>query len=128
MHVTAEKLDLEDTLQEPQDDDQLDVESLSRDDTRRAIYAMLFASDRPLSASRISEALYDVDPHIVESLLGELRDKIDRILAHCKYPLHTSLLEGMNNKIKVIKRMAYGYRDQDYFFLKIRAAFPGIPG
>jgi transposase len=58
----------------------------------------------------------------------QLRDKIDGVLAHCKYPLHTSLLEGMNNKIKVIKRMAYGYRDEDYFFLKIRAAFPGIPG
>ncbi|MFQ5503136.1 MAG: ISL3 family transposase [Phycisphaerae bacterium] len=58
----------------------------------------------------------------------QLRDKIDGILAHCKYPLHTSLLEGMNNKIKVIKRMAYGYRDEDYFFLKIRATFPGIPG
>ena len=57
-----------------------------------------------------------------------LRDKIDGVLAHCQYPLHTSLLEGMNNKIKVIKRMAYGYRDEDYFFLKIRAAFPGIPG
>jgi transposase len=26
----------------------------------------------------------------------------------------------------VIKRMAYGFRDDDYFFLKIRAAFPGI--
>lgn len=58
----------------------------------------------------------------------QIREKIDGILAHCKYPLHTSLLEGMNNKIKVIKRMAYGYRDEDYFFLKIRAAFPGIPG
>ena len=58
----------------------------------------------------------------------QLRDKIEGILSHCKYPLHTSLLEGMNNKIKVIKRMAYGYRDEDYFFLKIRAAFPGIPG
>ena len=34
----------------------------------------------------------------------------------------------MNNKIKVIKRMAYGYRDEDYFFLKIRDAFPGIRG
>ncbi|MBD0167690.1 MULTISPECIES: transposase, partial [Gammaproteobacteria] len=37
----------------------------------------------------------------------------------------TSVLEGMNNRIKVIKRMAYGYRDTAYFFLKIRAAFPG---
>ena len=30
-----------------------------------------------------------------------------------------------NNKIKVIKRMAYGFRDDEYFFLKIRAAYPG---
>ncbi|MBA6418862.1 transposase, partial [Pseudomonas sp. 5Ae-yellow] len=37
----------------------------------------------------------------------------------------TGQLEGINNKIKVIKRMAYGYRDTDYFFLKIKAAFPG---
>lgn len=58
----------------------------------------------------------------------QLREKMDGILAHCKYPLHTSLLEGIMNKIKVIKRMAYGFRDDEYFFLKIRAAFPGIPG
>ena len=45
--------------------------------------------------------------------------------ATATYALHTSQLEGINNKIKVIKRMAYGYRDDDYFFLKIRAAFPG---
>ena len=32
---------------------------------------------------------------------------------------------GVNNRIKVIKRMAYGFRDVDYFFLKIKAAFPG---
>lgn len=49
------------------------------------------------------------------------------ILAHCRYPLSTGFLEGMNNKIKVMKRMAYGYRDLDYFFLKLRAAFPGNP-
>ncbi|MEE1286686.1 MAG: transposase, partial [Ruminobacter sp.] len=27
---------------------------------------------------------------------------------------------GMNNKIKVAKRIAYGYRDEDYFFTLIR--------
>lgn len=56
-----------------------------------------------------------------------LKARIDGVLAHCRWPLHTSLLEGINNKIKVIKRMAYGFRDDDYFFLKVRAAFPGIP-
>ena len=55
-----------------------------------------------------------------------LRGYLYGILAHCRWPLHTSLLEGINNKIKVIKRMAYGFRDDAYFFLKIRAAFPGI--
>lgn len=49
------------------------------------------------------------------------------IISHCRYPLNTALVEGINNKIKVIKRMAYGYRDDYYFFLRIRAAFPGIP-
>lgn len=48
------------------------------------------------------------------------------ILAHCRWPLGTNLVEGINNKIKVIKRMAYGFRDDAYFFLKIRAAFPGL--
>jgi transposase len=56
-----------------------------------------------------------------------LKVKLAGILAHCQYPLHTGVLEGMNNKIKVIKRMAYGFRDDAYFFLKIRAAFPGNP-
>lgn len=48
------------------------------------------------------------------------------ILAHCRWPFGTSIVEGINNTIKVIKRMAYGYRDDAYFFLRIRAAFPGI--
>ncbi|CAJ8609894.1 ISBma1, transposase [Burkholderia pseudomallei] len=49
------------------------------------------------------------------------------IVARCRHPLNTSVVEGINNTIKVIKRRAYGYRDEQYFFLKIRAAFPGIP-
>lgn len=33
--------------------------------------------------------------------------------------ISTGPLEGMNNKIKVLKRRAYGYRDMEYFKLKI---------
>jgi len=50
---------------------------------------------------------------------------LEGILSSTRHRLNTSVLEGMNNRIKVIKRMAYGYRDTAYFFLKIRAAFPG---
>lgn len=54
-----------------------------------------------------------------------LRPYLQGIIASARHRLSTSVLEGMNNRIKVIKRMAYGYRDADYFFLKIKAAFPG---
>ena len=57
----------------------------------------------------------------------KLAEHLPGILAHCLHPLSTGFLEGMNNRIKVMKRMAYGYRDTDYFFLKLRAAFPGNP-
>jgi len=56
-----------------------------------------------------------------------LAKRIKDILSHCRWNLNTSILEGINNKIKVLKRIAYGYRDEAYFFLKIRAAFPGNP-
>lgn len=55
----------------------------------------------------------------------QLEGYLPGILAHCRFPLHTGIVEGVNNKIKVLKRMAYGYRDDEYFFLRIRAAFPG---
>ena len=45
------------------------------------------------------------------------------ILNHCDHPIHTGKLEGVNNKIKVLKRKAYGYRDLRYFTLKIYQAF-----
>lgn len=52
-----------------------------------------------------------------------LKGNLDGILAHCKYPIHTGTLEGINNKIKVIKRVAFGFGDMTYFFLKIRSSF-----
>jgi len=45
------------------------------------------------------------------------------IISHCRFPLHTSRLEGVNNKIKVIKRRAYGFHDTEYFGLIIKNAF-----
>jgi len=44
------------------------------------------------------------------------------IVNHCCYPISTARLEGINNKIKVLKRRAYGYHDFDYFKLKIMQA------
>ena len=35
------------------------------------------------------------------------------------YPISTGPLEGTNTKIRVMQRQAYGYRDQEFFRLKI---------
>jgi len=54
----------------------------------------------------------------------------DGIAAYCNPDNKVSLglVEGLNNKIKVLQRRAYGYRDEDYLKLKIIAAFlPPLP-
>ncbi|BCV58322.1 ISL3 family transposase [Shewanella algae] len=56
-----------------------------------------------------------------------LKHYLHGIVASAVHPLHTCRLEGMNNKIKLLTRMGYGYRDTEYFFLKVREAFPGDP-
>jgi transposase len=43
------------------------------------------------------------------------------ILAYYDYPISTGPLEGTNNKIKTMKRQAYGFRDHEFFKLKIMA-------
>ncbi|MBM4079004.1 MAG: transposase, partial [Planctomycetes bacterium] len=41
------------------------------------------------------------------------------ILAWYDYRISTGALEGTNNKIQTMKRQAYGFRDMDFFKLKI---------
>jgi transposase len=44
------------------------------------------------------------------------------LLAHYDFPISTGPLEGTNNKIKTMKRQAYGFRDDmEFFKLKIMA-------
>jgi transposase len=43
------------------------------------------------------------------------------LLAYYRYPISTGPLEGTNNKIKTMKRMSYGFRDYEFFKLKIYA-------
>ncbi len=48
------------------------------------------------------------------------KSRIKGLIAHAKYPISTGKLEGFNNKIKVAKRIGYGYRNEDNFFKLIR--------
>jgi transposase len=43
------------------------------------------------------------------------------LLAWYDCPISTGPLEGTNTKIKLMQRVAYGYRDREFFKLKIYA-------
>lgn len=45
--------------------------------------------------------------------------RIEQILGWYDHPISTGPLEGTNNKIKVFKRVAYGYRDLKFFALRL---------
>jgi segregation and condensation protein B len=60
-----------------QDEELERVESLDRDASRQALHALLFVTDRPLSAERLAEALGDIDKVMVVTLLRELGVEIE---------------------------------------------------
>ena len=41
------------------------------------------------------------------------------IIAHATYKISSGKIEGINQKIKTLRRHGYGYPDDEYFFLKI---------
>ena len=43
----------------------------------------------------------------------------DGIVAHADIPISSGKIEGLNNKIKTVRRNAYGIPDDEYFFLKV---------
>jgi len=61
----------------------------------------------------------------LNKFISTLKNHLDGIVTYEKYPIHTSKLEGINNKIKEIKRSAFGYHDIKYYKLKVKQAFPG---
>jgi transposase len=69
-------------------------------------------------------------PHF-RKLSATLKNHALQVLSWFHYPISTGPLEGLNNKIKVLKRQAYGFRDLDYFRLRlyfIHEATPAFPG
>lgn len=46
--------------------------------------------------------------------------RIEGLISHAIYPISTCKLEGVNNKTKVAKRIAYGYRNDEYFFTLVK--------
>ena len=49
------------------------------------------------------------------------------VLAYFNHRITTGPLEGLNNKIKVLKRQAYGFRDNEYFKLRLACIHEDTP-
>lgn len=47
-----------------------------------------------------------------------LSNHIDGIISHAAFNISSGKIEGINNKIKTIRRKSYGIPDDEYFFLK----------
>jgi transposase len=64
-------------------------------------------------------------------LADTLEEHCAGLLSYFRHRISTGPLEGLNNKIKVLKRQAYGFRDQAYFKLRlyfIHESVPAFPG
>lgn len=59
-----------------------------------------------------------IEPLIRFANLKEKR--LEGLISHATHQISTGKLEGLNNKIKVAKRIGYGYRNDDYFFSLVR--------
>ena len=79
-------------------------------------------TDEALMATEIAEII-DIcfatsNPHLL--WFGRLlNNHFEGIIAHATYNISAGKIEGINNKIKTLRRQGYGYPDDDYFFLKL---------
>lgn len=95
---------------------------------KTALKELWYAPDEETARQRLNEwyrRSQESGIRALKQFADKLKGYVGGIIASARHRLNTSILEGMNNKIKGIKRMAFGYRDNDCFFLKIKAAFPG---
>lgn len=60
-------------------------------------------------------------------LARRLRRWAEGILAYFDHRITNAVSEGINNKIKVLKRRSYGFHDDEYFFLKILNITGALP-
>jgi len=93
---------------------------LLKEDLRRFWRMPSGKAARTFLGAWIARALASRLPHMM-ALAKTLRAHRHGLLAHFHHPISTGPIEGMNNKIKVLKRQAYGFRDMEYF--KLRLAF-----
>jgi len=87
---------------------------------------------RETDRSRADERLGLLEERIANDSLAEFKELLHtftswrkEILNYFDYRITNGFVEGKNNRIKTIKRVAYGYRNMGNFRLRILATNPG---
>ena len=82
-----------------------------------------FTLSNKTEAKRFLKTWFEQIPETIRPYFRIFYNMLNRylygVLTYFTYHITNAVAEGLNNKIKVLKRMAYGYRDQAYFQLKI---------
>lgn len=78
--------------------------------------------DEPKMAEEIIEIM-DIceatsNPHLLW-FKRLINNHFEGIIAHATHKISAGKIEGINNKIKTMRRRGYGYPDDEYFFLKV---------
>lgn len=80
------------------------------------------APDRPTAQAQLTDWVQEVEQSDVSGLtkfVTTLRNWWEVILNYFADRLTSGMVEGLNNKLKVIKRLAYGYRNFEHFRLRV---------
>ena len=67
------------------------------------------------------EELKSIGSHLMNTLAKTLKTYSFGLLNYFEHPISSGMMEGLNNKIATMIKQAYGFRDMDYFKLKVKA-------
>ena len=87
-------------------------------------------TERATASARLQEWSAAVEQTGVASLgkfVGTLRNWWEAILNYFPHRLTSGFVEGLNNKLKLIKRRGFGFRNFDHFRLRVLVECDGTP-
>ena len=86
----------------------------------RNVYAIAeFEEQARLAFTRWISLAIETGVSELKTMAKTIKRKLDGVVAYWKGKLTSASMEGFNNKIGWLNRQAYGYRDMEYFKLKI---------
>jgi transposase len=85
----------------------------------RTLWSQPSKKHAELFLDRWLEEAKTIDQEDLQTFVKTIESHREQILNYYDEPITTGPLEGLNNKIKVLKRVAYGYRDIEFFQLRV---------